>query len=91
MRSGCLNLAFMIGVALTAAVLIVVGLGLLFWFAVLTLGPPLEAGKVFKVVVAFLAGGSFFLVGRSIWRDLRRRQPAESTRGPEDRGSTEEH
>jgi hypothetical protein len=91
MRSGCLTLVLRLGVALTAAVLIVAGLTLLFWFAVLTLGPPVETGKVLKVVAAFLAAGSFFLVGRSVWRDLRGRRTVESTQGPEDRGSAEEH
>jgi hypothetical protein len=32
-------------------------------------------------------GCSFFLVGRSVWRDLRGRKPAE---GSEDRGSAED-
>ena len=91
MRSGCLSLVLRIGVALMAVVFIVAGLALLFWFAVLTLGPPVETGKVLKVIAAFLAAGSFFLIGRSVWRDLRGRQPAESTQGPEDRGSAEEH
>jgi hypothetical protein len=91
MLSGCLNLVIRIGVALMAAVLMVAGLALLFWFAVLTLGPPVETGKILKVVAAFLAAGALFLVGRSVWRDLRRRQPVESARGKEDRGSAEEH
>ncbi len=91
MRSGCLNLVLRICVALMAALLIVLGLALLFSFAVLTLGPPVETGKVLKVIAAFLAAGSFFLVGRSVWRDLRERRPAKSTQGPEDRGSAEEH
>ncbi len=90
MRSGCLNLVIRIGVALTAAILTVLGFALLFWFAVLTLGPPVETEKIFKVIVAFLAAGTFFLVGRSVWRDLRGSRPAESTRGPEDRGSAGE-
>ncbi len=91
MRSGCLSLLLRLGVALMAVVLIVAGLALLFWFAVLTLGPPVEAEKVFKVILAFLAAGSFFLVGQGIWRDLRRRRSVESKRGLEDRGSAEEH
>ncbi len=91
MLSGCLNLVIRIWVALIAAVLIVAGLALLFWFAILTLGPPVEVGKVIKVIAAFLAAGSFFLVGRSIWRDLSRRRPGRSTQGKEDRGSAEEH
>jgi hypothetical protein len=91
MRSGCLTLVLRLGVALTAAVLIVAGLTLLFWFAVLTLGPPVETGKVLKVIAAFLAAGSFSLVGRSVWRDLRGRRTVQSTQGPEDRGSAEEH
>ena len=91
MRSGCLNLALRIGVALMAALFMVAGLALLFSFAVLTLGPPVEPGKVLKVIAAFLAAGSFFLVGRSVWRDLRGRRPVESTQGPEDRGSAKEH
>ena len=90
MRLGCLNLVIRIWVALIAAVLIVAGLALLFWFAILTLGPPVEVGKVIKVILAFLAAGSFFVVGRSIWRDLRRR-PVQSSQGKEDRGSAEEH
>ena len=91
MRSGCLSLMLRIGVALMAAVLIVAGLALLFWFAVLTLGPPVETGKIFKVVAAFLAAGFFFLVGRSVWRDLRQRQPVESPQGSEEGSSTGEH
>ena len=90
MRSGCLSLVLRIGVALMAAVLIVAGLALLFWFAVLTLGPPVEPGKIFKVIAAFLAAGALSLVGRSVWRDLRRRRPVESTQGPEGRGSAED-
>jgi hypothetical protein len=90
MCSGCLSLALRIGVALMAAVLIVAGFALLFWFAVLTLGPPVEMGKVFKVIAAFLAAGTFFLVGRSVWLDLRRR-PVESAQGSKERGSTGEH
>lgn len=91
MRSGCLNLVLRVGVALIAAVLIVVGGALLFWFAVLTLGPPVEAGKVLKVLIAFVAACSFFLVGRSVWRDLRgRRRPDGSAGGPEDRDSAED-
>ena len=91
MRSGCLSLVLRIGVALMAAVLIVMGLALLFWFAVLTLGPPVETGKVLKVIAAFLAAGSFFLVGRSVWRDLRGRRPVESRQASENRGSTGDH
>jgi uncharacterized membrane protein YdjX (TVP38/TMEM64 family) len=95
MRSGCLSLVLRLCVALMAAILTVMGLALLFWFAVLTLGPPVETGKVLKVIAAFLAAGALFLVGRSVWRDLRRRQrrrqPVESTQGSEERGSTGEH
>jgi uncharacterized membrane protein YdjX (TVP38/TMEM64 family) len=91
MRSGCLSLMLRIGVALIAVLFIVAGLGLLFWFAVLTLGPPVETGKVLKVIAAFLAAGALFLVGRSIWRDLRRRKPVESAQGSEERSSTGEH
>ncbi len=90
MLSGCLNLVIRIGVALMAAVLIVAGLALLFWFAVLTLGPPVEPAKILKVIAAFLAAGALFLVGRSVWRDLRRSQPVESAQGKEDRGSAED-
>ena len=91
MRSGCLSLVLRLGVALMAAVLIVAGLVLLFWFAVLTLGPPVETGKVLKVIAAFLAAGALFLVGRSVWRDLRERQRVESKQGSEERSSTGEH
>jgi hypothetical protein len=91
MLSGCLNLVIRIGVALMAAFFIVAGLVLLFWFAVLTLGPPVGTGKVLKVIAAFLAAGALSLVGRSVWRDLRRRRPVESAQGKEDRDSAEEH
>jgi uncharacterized membrane protein YccC len=89
MRSGCLSLVFRVGLASIAAILIVVGAALFFSFVVLTLGPPVEAASVFKVIAGVVAGYAFFLVGRSVWRDLReRRQSAESAKESEDRDST---
>jgi hypothetical protein len=39
------------------------------------------------VILATAAGFAFFLVGRGIWRDLRRRSSAEPEEGPtEERG-----
>jgi len=67
------------------AVLAAVSTALILSFAVSALGQPDGVEKIIKVLVASAAGLAFFLVGRAIWRDLRRRPSAE----PEKR-STEE-
>ena len=56
-----------------AAVLAALSTVVLLSFAVSALGQPDGLEKVIKVLVASAAGFAFFLVGRGIWRDLRRR------------------
>ena len=56
-----------------AAVLAALSTVVLLSFAVSALGQPEGLEKIIKVLVASAAGFAFFLVGRGIWRDLRRR------------------
>ena len=72
MRSGCLGLMVRVGVVSAAAVLAALSMALIFSFGVSALGQPDGLESIFKVLVAAAAGFSFFLVGRVIWRDLRR-------------------
>jgi hypothetical protein len=51
-------------------------------FAVSALGQPDGVEKIITVLVASAAGFAFFLVGRGIWRDLRRRSSAEPEEKP---------
>jgi hypothetical protein len=85
LRSGCLSLVVRVGVVSVAAVLAALSTVVILSFAVSALGQPDGVEKVIKVLVASAAGFAFFLVGRGIWRDLRRRSPVE----PEEK-STEE-
>ena len=78
MRSGCLSLVVRVGLVAVAAVLAALSTVVLLSFAVSALGQPEGLEKIIKVLVASAAGFAFFLVGRGIWRDLRRRRkPAE--------------
>ncbi len=83
MRTGCLSLVVRIGVVSVAAVLAALSVALIFSFGLSALGQPEGIAKIIKVLVATAAGFAFFLVGRGIWRDLRRRPSA----GPEKRSS----
>ena len=56
-----------------AAVLAALSAALILSFGVSALGQPEGMERIFKVIVAAAAGFAFFLVGRGIWRDLRRR------------------
>ena len=85
MRSGCLSLVVRVGVVSVAAVLAALSTALILAFAVSALGQPDGVARIIKILVASAAGIAFFVVGRGIWRDLRRRPSAE----PEER-STEE-
>jgi hypothetical protein len=85
LRYGCLNLVVRVGVVSVAAVLAALSTVLILSFAVSTLGQPDGVEKIITVLVASAAGFAFFLVGRGIWRDLRRRSPAE----PEERPTEE--
>ena len=81
MRSGCLSLVVRVGVVSAAAILAAVSMALILSFGVSALGQPEGISKIVKVLVASAAGFAFFLVGRGIWRDLRRRPSAK----PEER------
>jgi hypothetical protein len=72
LRSGCLSLVVSVGVLCAAAVLGALSTALILSFGVSALGQPEGIERIFKVVVATAAGFAFFLVGRGIWRDLRR-------------------
>jgi SNF family Na+-dependent transporter len=77
-RSGCLSLMVRVGVVSTAAVLAALSAALILSFGVSALGQPQGIERIIKVLVACAAGFAFFLVGRGIWRDLRRRPSIES-------------
>ena len=81
MRSGCLSLVVRVGVVSAEAILAAVSMALILSFGVSALGQPEGISKIVKVLVASAAGFAFFLVGRGIWRDLRRRPSAK----PEER------
>jgi hypothetical protein len=84
-RSGCLSLVVRVGVVSVAAVLAALSMALILSFAISALGQPDGVERVIEVLVASAAGFAFFLVGRGIWRDLRRRPSAE----PEERPTEE--
>jgi len=74
-----------VGVVCAAAVLGALSTALILSFGISALGQPDGPERILKVIVAVAAGFAFFLVGRGIWRDLRRRPSTE----PEE-GSSEE-
>jgi hypothetical protein len=80
-RSGCLSLMVRVGVVSTAAVLAALSATLILSFGVSALAQPQGIERIIKVLVACAAGSAFFLVGRGICRDLRRRPSAR----PKDR------
>ncbi len=86
MRSGCLSLVVSVGVVCAAAVLGALSMALILSFGVSALGQPDGPESIFKVIVAVAAGFAFFLVGRGIWRDLRRRPSAKPEEGSSDEG-----
>jgi zinc transporter ZupT len=85
LRSGCLSLVVSVGVLCAAAVLGALSTALILSFGISALGQPDGPESIFKVIVAVAAGFAFFLVGRGIWRDLRRR-PSKSEERPGKRG-----
>jgi hypothetical protein len=85
LRSGCLSLVVTVGVVSVAAVLAALSTVLILSFAVSALGQPDGVEKIIQVLLASAAGFAFFLVGRGIWRDLRRSPSAE----PEERPTEE--
>jgi uncharacterized membrane-anchored protein len=80
MRAGCLDLAVRIVVASLAAVLTVLGVVLLLSVLFSSPAQTLRVENVVKVVAALVAGYSFYLIGKSVWRDIKKRSSAE----PED-------
>ncbi len=82
MRSGCLSLVVRVGVVSVAAVLAALSMALIISFAISALGQPDGVERIIKGLLASAAGFTFFLVGRGIWRDLRRRPSAEPEEKP---------
>jgi mevalonate pyrophosphate decarboxylase len=72
-----LSLVVRVGVVSAAAVFAALSAALILSFAVSALGQPDGIESIIRVLVASAAGVVFFLVGRGIWSDLRRRSPAE--------------
>ena len=70
-----------------AAVLAALSTVIILSFAVSALGQPDGVEKIIQVLLATVAGFAFFLVGRGIWWDLRRRSSAKPEERPtEERG-----
>ena len=84
MRSGCLSLMVRVGVVSAAAVLAALSAALILSFGISALGQPEGLERIFKILIATAAGFAFFLAGRAIWRDMRRR-PSEAEEGSEER------
>jgi hypothetical protein len=81
-----LSLVVRVGVVSVAAVFAALSIALILSFAISALGQPDGVERIIGVLVASAAGFAFFLVGRGIWRDLRRRPSAEpEERPPEER------
>ena len=72
-----MSLVVRVGVASAAAMLAALSAVLILSFGVSALGQPEGVARIFEAVVATAAGLAFFLVGRTIWRDLRRRSSKE--------------
>ena len=85
MRTGCLSLLIRVGVVTVAAVLAALSMVLIFSFGLSALGQPDGVSKIIKVLLATAAGFAFFLAGRAIWRDIRKRPSS----GPEEEPSEE--
>jgi len=80
-----LSLVARVGAVSIAAILAALSAAIILSFAVSALGQPDGVEKIIKILVASAAGLAFFVVGRGIWRDLRRRPSAE----PEERSNEE--
>ena len=77
MRSGCLNLVFVLVAASVATVLTAVGV-VLFFSALLPLESSTGVETILETLVALIAAYFFVRVGLSVWRDLRgSRTPSE--------------
>jgi hypothetical protein len=71
MRSGCLNLVFLVVAAAVATALTAVGVILFFSSATLTFDSPTGIEAILQSAVAVAAGYFLVRVGLSVWRDLR--------------------
>ena len=71
MRSGCLNLVFVLVAASVATALTAVGVVLFFSLAAMTFESPTGIETILRTTVALIAGYFFVRVGLSVWRDLR--------------------
>ena len=89
-RSGCLNLFFVLLTASLATTLIVVGLFFLLSFAALSFESPAGVEAIFKVLAALIVIYFFIRIGMSVWRDLKERPPAAGSAKPDSPGSAED-
>ena len=90
MKSGCLNLLFVLLTASLATTLIVVGLFFLLSFAALSFESPSGAEAVLKILAALVAIYFFIRIGMSVWRDLKGYSPGAGSGKPENMGSTDD-
>ena len=90
MRSGCLNLLFVLLTASLATTLIVLGLFFLLSFAALSFESPAGIEAILKIMAALVAVYFFIRVGLSIWRDLKGYPSSVGSGKPENTGSTED-
>jgi hypothetical protein len=89
-KSGCLNLLFVLLTASLATTLIVVGLFFLLTFAALSFESPAGIEAVLKILAALVAVYFFVRVGMSVWRDLKGYRSSVGSEKPENAGSTED-
>jgi hypothetical protein len=82
LRSGCLNLLFVLLTASLATTLTVVGLFFLLSFAALSFESPSGIEALLKVAAALIAAYFFVRIGMSVWRDLRGR-PSVGSESPD--------
>jgi hypothetical protein len=86
MRSGCLNLVFVLVLTSVATALTAAGVVLFLSFAALTFESPTGIETILGMVVALIAAYFFVRVGLSVWRDLRgsrtSSEPSDTNEGP---------
>ena len=68
-----------VGVVAVAAVVAAVSLALIASFAISAVGQPSGLTNVIGVFIACVAGLCFFLVGRTIWREMREKSPKDGS------------
>ena len=61
------------------AVVAAVSLALIASFAISAVGQPSGLTNVIGVFIACVAGLCFFLVGRTIWREMREKSPKDKS------------